>query len=49
MKLELDAAHREVTEAREISAKTVGQLEAMQAQNTSLLAVVQKKQDERQA
>ncbi|PQQ35662.1 kfra protein [Photorhabdus luminescens] len=46
LKLELDTAHREATEARETSAKITGQLEAVQAQNATLLAAVQKRQDE---
>ncbi|ERT12240.1 DNA-binding protein [Photorhabdus temperata] len=46
LKLELDTANREAAEARETSAKITGQLEAMQAQNATLLAAVQKRQDE---
>ncbi|EQB98944.1 DNA-binding protein [Photorhabdus temperata] len=46
LKLELDTANREAAEARETSAKITGQLEAMQAQNATLFAAVQKRQDE---
>ncbi|NHB89481.1 hypothetical protein C5471_17990 [Photorhabdus tasmaniensis] len=43
---ERDVARREAAEAREVSAKMTGQLEAVQAQNATLLTAVQKRQDE---
>ncbi|ENH0768226.1 DNA-binding protein [Escherichia coli] len=42
---ELDAARREAAEAREFAAKLAGQLEAVQAQNATLLAAVQQRSD----
>ncbi|EHU9812066.1 DNA-binding protein [Escherichia coli] len=45
VRAELDVARREAAEARESAAKLAGQLEAVQAQNATLLAAVQQRSD----
>ncbi len=45
VRAELDVARREAAEARETAAKLAGQLEAVQAQNATLLAAVQQRSD----
>lgn len=49
LRIDLDAARREIAEARETAAKQTGQLEALTAQYTALLAAIQSQPETRYA